>query len=618
VAEAEGIGAAFSAEEGDVENRPEGTVADVGVALALDAAHHDPALSAAASQYLNRQRVLVDLQIKHFDEEHTLAIAATRRKALIDRTRIGLQLLVATVITGVIVGFGLMIWDAAHDRGIVIDTFSVPEDMAQHGITGEVLARQILDRLSEINRSSSPVRTANSYANNIGNGIKLEIPETGMSIGELSRVLHEKLGHTTHIGGEVTRSGDTVTVHVRLSDGYALETTGPEANFAALVQEAATQIYARTEPYRYGYWLYRSYNFAAASAIFRQLVINGPRIERIWALHGLALAADSNRDGIRFDQEALQIDPNFIMSQLTLADQYQYMGYDELVLKQTETVLATRASGEDAGVSRSGEFGVRAEAKLLHDDELGDYRGAITEATTLIEKYSDQRNKVIDWLSETRDVIRIHDIDAAAGALAVLPAAQDALSKVHAAILNSLYAAERGDWAAVITDLEGARAPLASLDGRTLGLEGVQLNELLAESYARVGRNAEADAALAQVAPDVYDGWRIRGRVATLRHDYVAGEKAFAEAVRQAPSIPRAYLDWGDMLAAKGDLAGAIVTYTEANRLGPLWADPLKAWGDVLARQGHPQEALKKYRRALEYAPHWAALKALVEAGSRT
>ena len=51
-------------------------------------------------KYLNRQRTLVDLQIKHFDEEHTLAIAAARRKGFIDRMRICLQVLVAAVIGG--------------------------------------------------------------------------------------------------------------------------------------------------------------------------------------------------------------------------------------------------------------------------------------------------------------------------------------------------------------------------------------------------------------------------------------------------------------------------------------------------------------------------------------
>jgi tetratricopeptide (TPR) repeat protein len=80
-------------------------------------------------------------------------------------------------------------------------------------------------------------------------------------------------------------------------------------------------------------------------------------------------------------------------------------------------------------------------------------------------------------------------------------------------------------------------------------------------------------------------------------------------AVQEAPSLPRAYFDWGEMLAAKGDLPGAITKYTEANQRGPRWADPLKAWGDVLGRQGRSRQALKKYSEALKYAPHWAALQ---------
>jgi tetratricopeptide (TPR) repeat protein len=137
---------------------------------------------------------------------------------------------------------------------------------------------------------------------------------------------------------------------------------------------------------------------------------------------------------------------------------------------------------------------------------------------------------------------------------------------------------------------------------------------LLAEAYVRVGRNADADAVLGLLPLDIYDGWRARGRIASLRHDYTAADKAFAEAVRQAPSIPHAYLDWGDMLAAKGDLAGAIQKYTEANRLGPHWADPLKAWGDVLAQQGRGKEALAKYDEALKFAPNWRQLKEAREA----
>jgi hypothetical protein len=100
VADAEGIGSALSPDEGEEHSTQDGSVDAVGMALALDAAHHDPLLGPAVRRYLNRQRALVDLQIKHFDAEHTLAIAAARRKGFIDRMRICLQVLVAAVIAG--------------------------------------------------------------------------------------------------------------------------------------------------------------------------------------------------------------------------------------------------------------------------------------------------------------------------------------------------------------------------------------------------------------------------------------------------------------------------------------------------------------------------------------
>jgi tetratricopeptide (TPR) repeat protein len=135
------------------------------------------------------------------------------------------------------------------------------------------------------------------------------------------------------------------------------------------------------------------------------------------------------------------------------------------------------------------------------------------------------------------------------------------------------------------------------------------LDPTLAEAYARTGRSSEADALLNSIPLDVYDGWRARGRIAALRNDSTNAEHAFTEAVHRAPSIPRAYKDWGDLLVLQGDAAGAIVKYVEANKRGPQWADPLKAWGDVLAKQGDGKEALAKYDEALKYAPHWKQLQ---------
>jgi hypothetical protein len=51
-----------------------------------------------------------------------------------------------------------------------------------------------------------------SYANDWGQaGIKLDIPETGVSLTELDDFLREKLGHDTHITGEIVRTASGVT-----------------------------------------------------------------------------------------------------------------------------------------------------------------------------------------------------------------------------------------------------------------------------------------------------------------------------------------------------------------------------------------------------------------------
>ena len=150
VAELDGLGEALGGEGGGEEPKGASGSADaVAVAIALDAARYDPALGASARAYLDRQGQLLDLQIKHFDEEHRLAIAAMHRRNLIDRLRISLQLLTAVIVATAIIGLAVMVASAINDHGVVIDALSVPTNLAEQGFTGEAMARQIMDRLAE-------------------------------------------------------------------------------------------------------------------------------------------------------------------------------------------------------------------------------------------------------------------------------------------------------------------------------------------------------------------------------------------------------------------------------------------------------------------------------------
>jgi hypothetical protein len=76
--------------------------------------------------------------------------------------------------------------DAAHSKGLIVEPFSVPPDFASRGLSGEVVAGQMIDKLTTMTKSESS-HAAQSYANNWGSNIRVEIPETGISIGDAFR-----------------------------------------------------------------------------------------------------------------------------------------------------------------------------------------------------------------------------------------------------------------------------------------------------------------------------------------------------------------------------------------------------------------------------------------------
>jgi len=69
-----------------------------------------------------------------------------------------------------------------------------------------VIASGLLDQLSRLQdatRSSSAARgLSGAWAGNI----KLEVPETSVSIGEISRLLKERFGHDVHIDGDLVET----------------------------------------------------------------------------------------------------------------------------------------------------------------------------------------------------------------------------------------------------------------------------------------------------------------------------------------------------------------------------------------------------------------------------
>jgi tetratricopeptide (TPR) repeat protein len=108
-----------------------------------------------------------------------------------------------------------------------------------------------------------------------------------------------------------------------------------------------------------------------------------------------------------------------------------------------------------------------------------------------------------------------------------------------------------------------------------------------------------ADCYLCQIA---------RGAAAAVAKDWARADFWFAHATALAPSIPFAYLEWGRMLRAKGDLDGAIAKFEISHEKGPHFADPLEMGGEALIAKNRSDLALAKFEEASRYAPNWGRL----------
>ena len=159
-----------------------------------------------------------------------------------------------------------------------------------------------------------------------------------------------------------------------------------------------------------------------------------------------------------------------------------------------------------------------------------------------------------------------------------------------------------------------AQAPTRPLMGLP---RDVWIHPFEALAMARTGDVAGAQVLIATTPADCYLCLRVRGEIAAQKGDWLAAESWFAQAIRQAPSLPFAYAGRGQARLARGDPAGAIADFTLAHRASPRFADPLAGWGDALARQGDWKAALAKYDAALKVAPAWAALRQARDAAAR-
>lgn len=563
-----------------------------------------------ADAFLDDQRRMLHLQMEEMRERNPFELSHLHWQRFTDRMKAALQVMTAIVGLAVFGALCTMVWKAAHSDGLIVESFTVPPELAQRGLTGQVVATRLLDRLTVMQNETTSSRPARSYANNWGDDLKVEIPETGVSLGEVWHFLRDQLGHETRVNGEVIRTATGIAVTARNGGAAGATVTGPEADLDTLLQQAAEHVYGAAQPYRYASFLNANGRVAEALAIDRRLAASGPATERSWGYNGWSSgSADSLSLWARIAllERAMALWPDNFVSLSNLANIQFTAGRAEasLASERKEVALVGRMRPEDTANDLSS-------LRLVEQAKLTRYLGAYQEAAAATRAILESDSSVFFQGLATvlaEEMIGVHDLAAARAALPNVVenfrSPDRNITVVHGLALR--LAEERQDWRAVTAEAEIIRQAHKNLPGLT-SLFATNTAPRLALAQAHLGDFAAAAATIAATPGDCNPCLIARAKIAALQKQNARADWWFARAVAAAPSIPFAYQDWGRALLARGDADGAIAQFTLSNKKGPHFADAIEGWGEALMAKSQSHLALAKFAEAEKYAPNWGRL----------
>ena len=232
-------------------------------AIAAIASRQDPGVARKTEEFLVDQSRLVKIQAKHLEDEHALRLAHLRNQLREERIRrfalhlrVAFQLFVALAATVIGAGILVMLRDAFTSSSVVVEPFGAPPALQDRGLTGKVIAGGLLDELRRLQAATRADAAKRNLSNAWTGAITLAVPETGISLAEISRILKARFGHDLHIDGDLVQSADGGLALTVRGDGVAPKTfSGSSAELDKLTAAAAGYVYAQSEPVLWAYYL---------------------------------------------------------------------------------------------------------------------------------------------------------------------------------------------------------------------------------------------------------------------------------------------------------------------------------------------------------------------------
>jgi hypothetical protein len=309
--------------------------------VAAKLAGNDPEVARRTAEFLIEQTQLLKVQTKHLEEEHAARLHYLRgqaREVDIRRfglgLRVGFQLFLVLVASVIGIGVVIMLRDAVTSRRVVIEPFHAPPGLAARGIDGAVVASGLLDQLSRLQDATRSSSAARGLTGAWTSNIKLDVPETGISLGEISRLLRERFGHDVHIDGdlvETSTGGLALTVR---GNGVPPQTiSGSATELEKITVGAAEYVYSKSQPTRWATYLSNVERNAEAIAFCRTAVASAdveerPRLLSTWAVAILNIGG-SVPESLSLLRAAVKLQPDFWVAHVNIQNDLMILGDEE-------------------------------------------------------------------------------------------------------------------------------------------------------------------------------------------------------------------------------------------------------------------------------------------------
>jgi tetratricopeptide (TPR) repeat protein len=582
--------------------------ADLAMAAALDEARANPDLPPKVAAFFEAQTRLADDQRHHMAKQFVVELAIKKLDRWAKRLKLVLQLMTAVVGALALGVIGYFCWSAHEDRGLVVDSFSAPPGLEAKGLTSQAIAEDFVSRLSAIRdfANQNSITYTQDVRGSDSDTIKVELPETGISLVEVDRWLRDWLGRQTHIKGSIRDDGGGKLSLVVASPHLApYVVKGDAADIDGLIQAGAEKAFQLYDPANYAVYLGTSGRLEeAGQAAEYVLARSRTDKERAAAYTILAFHDGDVRRGYVRAMEAVRLDPTQILSWTMASRIACNLARDELCLAHLRRAMQTNKSNDLPGQAGAHDI-LLASARRQAAGMLGDFSSPgliLVPATPSGEVLAEQAVLAA----------QMHDGGGAQAdldqAIVIGGASNNTVADARLVRLERL-----GDWPAAaaaaqstVETVQGAAAGMPpSARGQVTTWIDVVLLPRLARAQALSGQANAAAVTIGQSPTDCYLCLRVRAQVAQAQGQTLAADRWFAEAVRQGPSLPDGYLDWGMAKLGRGDTSGAIALFQTASQKGPRYADPLERWGEALLARGDTSGAAAKFAEADKYAPRW-------------